>query len=93
MPGFSRRTFLKLSGAAALTLAFAQPQFQLLEPVNVDNPLAGYPDRNWERVYHDQYNYDSTFTYVCSPNDTHACRLRAFVRNGIILRSEQNYDV
>jgi nitrate reductase / nitrite oxidoreductase, alpha subunit len=93
MPGFSRRTFLKLSGTAALTLAFAQPQFQLLEPVNVDNPLAGYPDRNWERVYHDQYNYDSTFTYVCSPNDTHACRLRAFVRNGIILRSEQNYDV
>ena len=93
MPGFSRRTFLKLSGAAALTLAFAQPEFQLLEPINVDNPLAGYPDRDWERVYHDQYNYDSTFTYVCSPNDTHACRLRAFVRNGIILRSEQNYDV
>ncbi len=93
MPGFSRRTFLKLSGTAALTLAFAQPSFQLLEPVNVDNPLAGYPDRDWERVYHDQYNYDSTFTYVCSPNDTHACRLRAFVRNGIILRSEQNYDV
>jgi nitrate reductase alpha subunit len=93
MPGISRRTFLKLSGAAAVTLAFAQPQFQLLEPINVDNPLAGYPDRDWERVYHDQYNYDSTFTYVCSPNDTHACRLRAFVRNGIILRSEQNYDV
>ena len=25
--------------------------------------------------------------------NTHACRLRAFVRNGLILRSETNYDV
>ena len=33
-----------------------------------------------------------TFTWVCAPNDTHMCRLRAFVRNGVILRSEQNYD-
>jgi nitrate reductase alpha subunit len=26
------------------------------------------------------------------PNCTHNCRLRAFVRNGIVLRTEQNYD-
>jgi nitrate reductase alpha subunit len=93
MPGFSRRTFLKLSGAVALSLAFAQPELQLLAPINVDNPLAGYPDRGWEQVYHNQYRYDASFAYVCSPNDTHACRLRAFVRNGVILRSEPNYDV
>ncbi len=55
--------------------------------------MAAYPARDWEKIYRDQYRYDSSFTYVCSPNDTHACRLRAFVRNGIILRSEQNYDV
>ncbi len=93
MTRLSRRTFLKLSGAAALGLALTQLDLRLLDPINVDNPLADYPDRDWEKVYRDQYRYDSTFTYVCSPNDTHACRLRAFVRNGIILRSETNYDV
>jgi len=30
--------------------------------------------------------------FVCAPNDTHNCRLRAFVRNGVFVRSEQNYD-
>ena len=64
-----------------------------LVPVAVDNPLAHYPDRDWEKVYLDQYSYDGSFTYVCSPNDTHACRVRAFVRNGVVVRVEQNYDV
>jgi nitrate reductase alpha subunit len=58
----------------------------------IDNPLEFYPTRDWEKVYRDQYRYDSSFTYVCSPNDTHACRLRAFVRNGVVIRMEQNYD-
>ena len=39
-----------------------------------------------------QYRYDSSFTWVCLPNDTHACRIRAFVRNGVVMRVEQNYD-
>jgi nitrate reductase alpha subunit len=62
------------------------------EPVSVENPLGVYPSRDWEKVYRDQYRYDSSFTWVCGPNDTHMCRLRGFVRNGILLRSEQNYD-
>jgi nitrate reductase / nitrite oxidoreductase, alpha subunit len=93
MSTLSRRAFLKLSGMAALSAAMVRPEFSLLTPVNVDNPLAAYPSRDWEKVYRNQYSYDSSFTYVCSPNDTHACRMRAFVRNGIILRSETNYDV
>jgi nitrate reductase alpha subunit len=93
MSSLSRRDFLKLSGAAAITVAATELEWRLLTPISVDNPLAAYPDRDWEKIYRDQYHYDSSFTYVCSPNDTHACRLRAFVRNGIILRSEQNYDV
>jgi nitrate reductase / nitrite oxidoreductase, alpha subunit len=93
MPKISRREFLKLSGAGALGLAFTRLELQLLDPVDVPNPLSFYPQRDWETIYRDQYSYDSSFTYVCSPNDTHACRLRAFVRNGIILRSETNYDV
>lgn len=90
----SRRDFLKLSGATVGGAALARYlHLQMLEPVNVANPLAAYPDRAWEQIYRNQYAYDSSFTYVCSPNDTHACRLRAFVRNGVILRSETNYDV
>src|SRR4030067_258131 len=84
----TRRMVVKLPGSAALSLAFTGLDLQLLEPIVVDNPLASYPDRNWESIYRDQYRYDTSFTYVCSPNDTPACRLRAFVRNGVILRSE-----
>ena len=61
--------------------------------IEVGNPTGGISRIGaWERVYHDQYRYDSSFTWVCSPNDTHACRIRAFVRNGVVMRVEQNYD-
>lgn len=90
----TRREFLKASATAVASLALSNRGFALttLQPVSVENPLESYPDRDWEKVYLDQYSYDSTFTYVCSPNDTHACRVRAFVRNGVIVRVEQNYD-
>jgi len=55
--------------------------------------LEAYPARDWEKVYRDQYRFDRTFTWVCAPNDTHMCRMRAFVRNGVMIRSEQPYDV
>ncbi|MFO0731637.1 MAG: hypothetical protein U0361_11730 [Nitrospiraceae bacterium] len=74
-------------GGQGLALTALQPV------IEVRNPLGGeYPDRSWERVYHDQYRYDSSFTWCCSPNDTHACRIRAFVRNGMVMQVEQNYD-
>jgi nitrate reductase alpha subunit len=91
----SRRQFLKVSVGTVAAVAVADRVLALtaLQPViEVGNPLGDYPDRSWERVYHDQYRYDSSFTWVCSPNDTHACRVRAFVRNGIVMRVEQNYD-
>ena len=58
----------------------------------VANPLLEYPSRDWEKIYRDQYAYDSSFEFICAPNDTHMCRLRAFVRNGVVVRIEQNYD-
>ncbi|MEK7797807.1 MAG: twin-arginine translocation signal domain-containing protein, partial [Nitrospirota bacterium] len=91
----TRRQFLKTSAGTIAALAIADKAFALtaLQPViEVGNPLGEYPDRSWERVYHDQYRYDSSFSYICSPNDTHACRVRAFVRNGVVMRIEQNYD-
>lgn len=87
-----RRDFLKTALAAAGSSGLLAPRVWAFDVVNVENPLGAYPSRDWEQVYRDQYRYDSTFTWVCSPNDTHFCRLRAFVRNGIVLRSEQNYD-
>ncbi len=92
----SRRDFLKVAGATGAGVAVlgqAGLALRRLSPVSIENPLAAYPDRDWERVYRDQYHYDSSFTYVCSPNDTHACRFRAFVRNGVVMRTEANYDV
>ncbi len=91
----SRRTFLKKAGIGGAAAAFlSSSAYAFLKPiVGVDNPIEFYPARDWEKVYRDQYRYDSSFTFVCSPNDTHACRVRAFVRNGILIRTEQNYDV
>ncbi len=91
----NRRGFLKLGGATAAGSAafyFGTRMAFLQSAPGITNPLAAYPSRGWEKVYRDQYAYDSSFTFVCAPNCTHNCRLRAFVRNGVAIRVEQNYD-
>ena len=98
MPRISRREFLVAAGAgtavlAGVLIASRRSPFAALEPVDIADPLAAYPARDWEKSYRDQYRYDSSYTFVCSPNDTHSCRLRAIVRNGVVMRTEQNYDV
>jgi nitrate reductase alpha subunit len=91
--GVSRREFLIL-GAVTTAGVASYPLLHHLRAIEtVDNPLDVYPFRDWEKVYRDQYAYDSSFTFICSPNDTHACRLKAFTRNGVIQRIEPNYDV
>ncbi|MBI1930267.1 molybdopterin-dependent oxidoreductase [Candidatus Poribacteria bacterium] len=92
----SRRQFLGTTAAAGAlsVIGTSGLALQALQPaVEVSNPLETYPDRDWEKIYRDQYGYDDSFAYVCSPNDTHACRMRAFLRNGVVTRIEQNYDV
>jgi nitrate reductase alpha subunit len=89
-----RRDFLRWlgvgAGAAAAELGLP---LHLLAAADPDqNPLTGSPTRDWERIYRDQYRYDHTFDWVCSPNDTHACRVRAYVRNGIVTRLGSTYD-
>ena len=90
----TRRDFLRWmgigTGTAALTTGLP---LRLLAAARPDeNPLAGSVDRAWEKIYRDQYRYDHTFDWVCSPNDTHACRVRAYMRNGIITRLGNTYD-
>ena len=95
MGGLTRRSFIKIAGGAGLAALTGLLDLDLiaLEAFpGVDNPLLAYPNRGWEAVYRDQYAYDDSFTVICAPNDTHMCRLRAFTRNGVVLRLEQNYD-
>ena len=67
---------------------------RLLRPVDIEeNPLLRKVSRDWEKIYHDQYRYDSQFDWVCSPNDTHACRIRSYIQNGIVVRSGETYDI
>jgi nitrate reductase alpha subunit len=80
-----RRQFLDAARSAGLLgfIASAARAWGLEEPTN---PLERYPDRDWERVYRDLYAHDSTFHFVCAPNDTHNCLLKAFVRKGVVTR-------
>lgn len=95
----SRRKFLKnfaLSGAgylilSQLPLAGFQEAFANFDPVDVKNPLKFYPDRNWEKTYRDLWKYDSEFTFLCAPNDTHNCLLKAHVKNDTIVRIAPSY--
>jgi nitrate reductase alpha subunit len=74
----SRRAFLKgllgaTATAAASTLEAAPLHY--LKPTVVENPLASYPNREWESVYRNIFKTDSSFTFLCAPNDTHNCLL------------------
>ncbi len=81
----SRRNFLNAIRKAGFgALASSASLSWGLE--SVSNPLATYPDRNWERVYRDLWNYDEKFTFLCAPNDTHNCLLHGYVRSGVVTR-------
>ena len=90
--GIPRRDFLRWIGIGGGTMATGLPLRLLAAAEPGENPLAGSVARDWEQIYRDQYKYDSTFDWVCSPNDTHACRARAYVRNGIVTRLGSTYD-
>ncbi|MEK6661947.1 MAG: hypothetical protein AABY63_08720 [candidate division NC10 bacterium] len=63
-------------------------QYRFLDPVRVDNPLAQYPNLDWERMYRDIFRHDRTFSFLCAPNDTHNCLLKGFVKNNVLVRIE-----
>ncbi|WP_018861559.1 molybdopterin-dependent oxidoreductase [Thioalkalivibrio sp. ALJ3] len=92
---FSRRRFLQLAGLAGFGAATYPgallAQFRFLSPVSVENPLADYPDRDWEQMYRDLYRTDGSFVFTCAPNDTHNCLLRAYYKNKVLVRIEPTY--
>ncbi len=86
----TRRSFLKmaLSGAGVMAISSLHPSelFTFFKPIDVENPLAAYPNRGWERVFRDLWKYDMEFSFLCAPNDTHNCLLKAHVKNNVIVR-------
>jgi len=99
-PVASRRAFLRKGGESALLgVAFgAAPlrdvlkDFAMIEPVGPEvNPLGGYPNRGWEQVYRDLYTPDQTYHYMCGPNDTHGCLLKASVKNGVVIYADPSF--
>ncbi|MBK9119400.1 MAG: molybdopterin-dependent oxidoreductase [Phycisphaerales bacterium] len=89
-PGLSRRQFLSQLAAAGVSFSvlgrLAAARTQMLNPLVVDNPLSGYPNRDWEKVYRNLFQSDSSFTFLCAPNDTHNCLLNAHVKHGVVTR-------
>jgi nitrate reductase / nitrite oxidoreductase, alpha subunit len=89
-PGVGRRDFVRLAGSAGFgTLLLGARRAWGVD--RIDNPLATYPPRDWEQIYRDLYKTDSHFHFLCAPNDTHNCLLRAEVKNGIIVRIMPSY--
>ncbi|MBW1879791.1 MAG: molybdopterin-dependent oxidoreductase, partial [Deltaproteobacteria bacterium] len=81
----TRRGFLETMAVAGFG-AFAASAGRAWALDAIENPLAHYPDRDWERAYHDLWHTDSKFTFLCAPNDTHNCILEAHVRSGVMVR-------
>jgi nitrate reductase alpha subunit len=95
----SRRQLLAAGPAALLgvmagrggaqALAGQLSVLSVIEPI--PNPLMAYPRRDWERVYRDLYTPDSTYHYLCAPNDTHGCLLKASVKNGVAVYADPSF--
>lgn len=87
----TRRFFLQTVLGVTISGAAHATPIRYLAPTQVDNPLAYYPDRDWERVYRNIFAEDYDFTFLCAPNDTHNCLLKAHVKNGIAVRIGPTY--
>lgn len=86
----SRRSFLQYASAAGVGGLWAGSAWGALfgfdAPFDIVSPLDAYPNRDWEQNYRDLYRYDSTFHFLCAPNDTHNCLLTAYVKNDTVVR-------
>lgn len=84
----TRRFFLQglVTSSVFLGARAAAAPLKYLAPLEVENPLAKYPNRGWETAYRDIFKPDSSFVFLCAPNDTHNCLLRAYVKNDVVVR-------
>ena len=93
-PPPSRRSFLQTlitAGIAGASSAANAAPLRFLKPLTIENPLASYPNRDWERAYRNIFKPDSSFVFLCAPNDTHNCLLRGYVKNDVLVRIGPTY--
>lgn len=91
---FGRRAFLKGISVSGLLLGSTDilgVPVRYLQPTFVDNPLKFYPNRDWEKIPRSLFEHDSTYHFLCAPNDTHNCLLKTYVKNGIAVRLGPSY--
>ncbi len=87
---FTRREFLRT--ASAVVAGSQLMSLSMLRPISAaTNPLEYHPDRDWEKLHRDVYAYDDSFIFMCAPNCTHNCYLRAHVKNGIVTQVTARY--
>jgi complex iron-sulfur molybdoenzyme family reductase subunit alpha len=92
----ARREFLKGLGATAAvagtTTALGDDLFQMDGLEIVDDPIGSYPYRDWEDLYREEWDWDSTARSTHSVNCTGSCSWEVYVRNGQVWREEQAGD-
>jgi nitrate reductase alpha subunit len=92
----ARRDFLKGIGAAATVGAtgtvLGDDLFQMDGLEIVDDPIGSYPYRDWEDLYREEWDWDSTARSTHSVNCTGSCSWEVYVRNGQVWREEQAGD-
>ncbi|MFC6941153.1 molybdopterin-dependent oxidoreductase [Salinirubellus sp. GCM10025818] len=98
----ARRDFLKGIGVASLLGATGtglgatdtDPDglFRMDGLEVVDDPIGDYPYRDWEDLYREQWDWDSTARSTHSVNCTGSCSWEVYVRNGQVWREDQAAD-
>jgi anaerobic selenocysteine-containing dehydrogenase len=91
MPVFSRRTFLKGAGGAALGLSLTRLGFRLADISAQDEVYTYYPYAGWEDLYRKKWRWDKvtwgTHLVDCYPG---GCSFRVYTKDGIVWREEQS---
>ncbi|WP_117595386.1 nitrate reductase subunit alpha [Haloprofundus halophilus] len=92
----ARRDFLKgigLGAALGITGVGLADQHGEMDTLQVvDDPIGDYPYRDWEDLYRERWDWDSTARSTHSVNCTGSCSWEVYVRNGQVWRESQAGD-
>ena len=93
--GFTRRDFMKQSGAAALVLSLGQLRFAASSALAAEDVASQeYPYRNWEDVYRHKWVWDKVVRSTHCVNCWYQahCAWNVYVKDGMVWREEQAAD-
>jgi nitrate reductase alpha subunit len=96
--GLDRRSFVKGLGVASVigtggAASSLSSRFAAMDGLQVvDDPIGEYPYRDWEDLYREEWDWDSTARSTHSVNCTGSCSWKVYVRDGQIWREDQAGD-